>query len=399
MKLRETFSSMFLLANSLALFTVTRLLLRDLLSGITFHEILVAFTAFYVSLSFSAVVGATLLWEKMREKIFLILWVLLSGCVYFLSVVILIEKVLFHLIIMALALGTFMGLGIPACLAFFADYTDIRNRGLVGATIFCSTQLLTVLIYGTISDLSIEERFLIAGIWRLLGVIGVLFYTPIKIPLEGREQSSFLSIVSKRSFILYFIPWLLFCLINFMESPLIEHFLGSELFNVYLIIGIIVSSVSAFLGGVICDLRGRKVASIVSFVLLGISYAILSIFQEIHFSIYSFMVLEGVAWGILYVIFVYVVWGDLSETAAREKYYLLGSMPYLFSSWIEILAKPIAEFIPIYASFSLASFFLFLAVVPLMFAPETLPEKTLRERELRSYIEKAKRIREKFTKG
>jgi hypothetical protein len=36
-----------------------------------------------------------------------------------------------------------------------------------------------------------------------------------------------------------------------------------------------------------------------------------------------------------------------------------------------------------------------LAVLPLMYAPETLPEKRIRERELKQYIEKAKRIREK----
>jgi len=32
-----------------------------------------------------------------------------------------------------------------------------------------------------------------------------------------------------------------------------------------------------------------------------------------------------------------------------------------------------------------------------MYAPETLPENVFRERKLRGYIEKAKRIREKFT--
>jgi hypothetical protein len=57
---------------------------------------------------------------------------------------------------------------------------------------------------------------------------------------------------------------------------------------------------------------------------------------------------------------------------------------------------PYAEVIPLSTAFSLASFFLFLAVVPLMYAPETLPEKTLRERELKSYIEKAKKIKEKY---
>jgi hypothetical protein len=32
-----------------------------------------------------------------------------------------------------------------------------------------------------------------------------------------------------------------------------------------------------------------------------------------------------------------------------------------------------------------------------MYAPETLPEKAMKERELKSYVEKAKKIREKFT--
>ncbi|MDI9576893.1 MAG: hypothetical protein QM398_02000, partial [Thermoproteota archaeon] len=41
--------------------------------------------------------------------------------------------------------------------------------------------------------------------------------------------------------------------------------------------------------------------------------------------------------------------------------------------------------------FSFASVFLFLAVLPLIYAPETLPEKIMKDRDLRSYIEKAKK--------
>jgi F0F1-type ATP synthase membrane subunit b/b' len=51
---------------------------------------------------------------------------------------------------------------------------------------------------------------------------------------------------------------------------------------------------------------------------------------------------------------------------------------------------------PLGTTFSLAAFFLFLAVVPLMYAPETLPEKKVRERELRDYLEKAKKTKEKY---
>jgi len=48
-----------------------------------------------------------------------------------------------------------------------------------------------------------------------------------------------------------------------------------------------------------------------------------------------------------------------------------------------------------YAMLSIASFFLFLAVLPLFYAPETLPEKEIKERELKEYLKKARKIKEK----
>jgi len=60
------------------------------------------------------------------------------------------------------------------------------------------------------------------------------------------------------------------------------------------------------------------------------------------------------------------------------------------------LIKPFVGEIETVTAFSLASFFLFLAVLPLMYAPETLSEKKIREMELRSYTERAKKIKEKY---
>jgi len=62
-----------------------------------------------------------------------------------------------------------------------------------------------------------------------------------------------------------------------------------------------------------------------------------------------------------------------------------------------MIGSYIAETVSANAIFSLTAFFLFLAVLPLMYAPETLPEKKIRERELRQYVEKAKKIKEKHT--
>jgi MFS family permease len=159
----------------------------------------------------------------------------------------------------------------------------------------------------------------------------------------------------------------------------------------------LVSSISAFLGGTLCDFKGRKITGITGFVLLGISYAVLSVFPVTPLFQILYVLLDSVAWGVLYVTFIFVIWGDLSENRIRERYYLVGGMPFLLSGLIEVCVQPFAKFIPISTSFSFASFFLFLAVLPLLYAPETLPEKEIKDRELKWYLNKAKKVREKYT--
>jgi ABC-type transport system involved in cytochrome bd biosynthesis fused ATPase/permease subunit len=92
------------------------------------------------------------------------------------------------------------------------------------------------------------------------------------------------------------------------------------------------------------------------------------------------------------------IWGDLGQNGEKEKYYVLGGLPYLLSNFLYVLIKPYASAIPVAAAFSFASFFLFLAVLPLVYAPETLPEKTMKDRELKNYIERAKKEAERAQK-
>jgi accessory gene regulator protein AgrB len=47
--------------------------------------------------------------------------------------------------------------------------------------------------------------------------------------------------------------------------------------------------------------------------------------------------------------------------------------------------------------FSFASFFLFIAVLPLFYAPETLAEKKIRELELKNYAKRAEIERRKYS--
>jgi hypothetical protein len=103
--------------------------------------------------------------------------------------------------------------------------------------------------------------------------------------------------------------------------------------------------------------------------------------------------MNGMSWGILYVLFVVTIWGDLSHGAPSDKFYALGVSPFFISKMLQLtIDSQIVAAIPISAIFSFMALFLFLAVLPLIYAPETLSERSMKDRELKTYLEKAQKI-------
>ena len=97
--------------------------------------------------------------------------------------------------------------------------------------------------------------------------------------------------------------------------------------------------------------------------------------------------------------FILILWGDLSQHGSKVKYYTLGAIPFYLSGIIpHVIPETVINDIagnPA-SAFSLASFFLFAAVMPLVFAPETLPEKKIELRRLKKFADEATKIREKY---
>ena len=378
------------MANSISWFILTFIIIGNLAESYPFSKILVVVGSYFLALVASAIIGGTLLYKKLRMKIFLLTWVLagVATCVFYAFIS---TSSLQGLIASSVTLGASIGLGIPNCFFFFANQTNNEGRGKAGAIIYFLIQLLSVGILVLTNGMKIECTFLVLAVWRLFGIGGVLLYQPLQTPPEERSTSSF-SILKERTFVLYFVSWLLFALINSIEAPVVQGFLGT-LYSNYLIAATLISCFTALIGGVLCDLKGRKLVGILGFIVLGVGYAFLSFLSgdlstkgigEILYTI-----CDGTAWGLLYVTFIFVVWGDLSEGRTREKYYLWGSMPFLASSFISILVQPFASVIGISTAFPLVVFFLFIAVLPLIYASETLPEKAMKERDLKGYAEKA----------
>ncbi|MEM1539256.1 MAG: hypothetical protein QXK33_02435 [Candidatus Bathyarchaeia archaeon] len=350
----------------------------------------------FVGTAFSALSGIKIAsWFK-REVHFILIW-LFFGFLSSLAPIFFINNVTTtNLVFVSILYGVSFGLGMPKCMEYFAEVTTIENRGRIGGISF----FIVALGVSILSILSTENfllEVLILAMWRGVGVLALFFVKPFEITRK-ENVPSYVSILSKRAFLLYIIPWWMFCLVNYITMPISNEFFGEDFVRFSSVIESLIISVFAVVAGYLADIIGRKRVAIVGFSMLGLGYAMLGIYPSSIFSWYFYTFMDGVAWGAFYVIFLIVLWGDLAQGAPSGNFYALGGQPFLLSNFLRIIVGSyVSETIPIYAIFSLASLFLFLAVFPLMYAPETLPEKAIRERELRSYIEKAKRLREKFT--
>ena len=386
---------LFIVANSISWFTLTMVTVLSLSvpdqNNIQLERILSVSGSFFAGMLFSALIGATLLAQKMRQRRFVSLWILLGTasnlCFYFLGS----QASLIPLGILSLILGGSVGLGIPMCLSMFANQTRNEKMGRTGAALFVIIQIMTAAILFPLDGLGLENKFLFFSIWRILGLVGIIFLIENK-NNNKEKDTPLLKILKDRTFILYFLPWFMFTLINFIQTPIVEYHMGQDIYNNYVLATFIINCFSAIGAGFLCDFKGRKVTGILGFVLLGIGYAFLSFLSDpaVKFiGITLFTIFDGLAWGFLYVNFIFVVWGDLSEVSNRAKYYFLGGMPFLLSGLIQVSIEPIANQIPIQTSFSLASFFLFIATLPLLYAPESLSDKLMKSREIFNYVNTA----------
>lgn len=377
-----------LLLNAFTWYYITLKLIESLLKDPTDIQILIVMAVYHAAILGSSVIGSFLS-GKIKRLNFLYFWMILGTSVSFLPVF-LNEITITHVLIIYFFWGVSFGLGTPSCLAYFADYTLVENRGRVGGVLFSSVLLISG-IFGLIA------KPIILTIWRGLGLIIFFLLKPEeKVASPAVEKNtSFKSIFYNKPFFFYFVPWLMYCFIDRFEEPILEPFLGPIPNFVHMIL-LIVGSLSALIGGLLCDWIGRKRVILYGFAALGIAYATIGISPAMLVSWYFFLITASIASGMLWVAFVLILWGDLSQSGAEEKYYVIGNIPFFLTGIIQLLSAPSVALIPESSAFSLASFFLFLAVLPLLYAPETLPEKKIELRRLRKYVEAAKKVKEKY---
>ena len=396
--IHRNFVAFILLFNTLTWYSMMPIIMKyDNLQRVliaTYTQVLLIRAVFSVAIIGSGVVGA-ILSNKISRLKFLYLWMIL-GIVTSLSSILLSRFTVTNVLVVSILFGVSFGLGIPSCFSYFADYTLVENRGRMGGITMLIVNLSAPLFVIAISAFNLVIDSVILTMWRASGLI-IFFLSPGEETTPGIKRStSFISIFHDKSFLFYFVAWLMFNLIDRIEWPVLEYLFSDYFYYLASIIDPIICGFSAFIAGLLSDRIGRKRVVLYGLVTLGIAYAIIGIAPALEFSWYFYLVVDGMATGILWVIFILILWGDLSQPGTREKYYLIGGTPYFLSNIVEQLSAPYVSMIPAISAFSLASFFLFLAVLPLLYAPETLPERKIELRRLRKYVEKAKRLQQEY---
>ena len=398
MNLRAFLGVFLLLFNTLSWYYMTLFLVSFIQNDV---GLIMSWGFYYVGIIISSIIG-TVLSERIKRATIFTIWIT-AGFLASLSFPLIVKVNTIPLTSTAIFfLGFSVGLGIPSCLAEFADTISIEKRGQAGGFILLLTIISISLVASAFSSINLTIISLISGGWRIFGILSLYALRP-KIVMKTAEsvekRVSYYSVFSNKTFVFYLTSWLMFSFIDHFEAPILRLFFEQKVWFFIQLVSPTIGSIFAQIWGYLSDNLGRKKVTIYGFVILGLAYAGLGVAPALPLCWYLYGILNAVAWGNFYVNFVLVLWGDLSDSGGREKYYSVGGTLFFFAGIVELLSSSYLEKIPTYASFSLASLFLFLAVIPLIYAPETLPEKLIRQRELKRYIEKAKRIREKYEKA
>jgi hypothetical protein len=390
---KEAYVSTFLVANAFVWYLSGLSYLQDAANSRFGDSTLLLAAMNFLGLVFSAFVVSSLTGKIKNRLTFLKYW-LVAGSV----LSILFAAVNFAgfagILVMSTLIGVYFGVGMPICMGFYAKATVPQNRAKLSGLII----LLIGISFPLISIIGGGEALLLTAALAVCPIVSLTLALTIKSPTtqkEFTEKVTYRSVISNKTFLLYALPWLMFSLINELTMQLNTTYFAGNSFPAafgqnFLLIENVLAGASAIICGFLADKKGRKRLALTGFVLLGVGYASLGLFNGNLYAALFYVCVDGFAWGAISMLFIVTVWGDITQEKSSEKYYFLGVMPYLFSNLAGVLiGSNISAVMGESMVFSFASFFLFTAVLPLVYAPETLSDKILKKFDLDSYVTKA----------
>ncbi len=395
---RQVLAATLLISGTLAWFFLLNISFSNLFGAIFQND--PQFTYYYVGrllfygVGISCIVVGSFVANKINRTNLLLAWIILG-------ILATVSLALFQgtpfLVLSGLLLGVSLGFGLPSSMAFIAECTAVEERARVSGTIIMTSFLLALTTYvvALALDLSIMGYVILFALVRTVSLFALLIDR-----CDGKNQAQptakpHLPSTAYRDFVYYLIPWLMFCAAaglasNLMPAipPTAEYEFATNVGNVLRYVLIALFGIGS---GLLADRFGRKQPIYIGLVTLGVSFALLGIATSAT-TVLIYLAASGVAWGCLFTVFLTVP-GDLSVKGSREKFYGLGyALP--IGSLFALSTIPYNSPFPLYFA-QILSMMLFVAVIPVLRAKETLPPRRLEERKMQDHLKKVEDLIEK----
>jgi MFS family permease len=335
---------------------------------------------FYGFAALSAIVGS-LLSERTGYRKLISIWIVFGVVnILFLPIA---HGTLFLPFLSSL-LGISLGFGLSSCFALMAENTLVEERTRISALIILELFLIVplVMFVAETFHFGLTERVLLVAFTRFTCFLP---FAIIPLRSENKGKKAILSSITQKNFILYLFPWIFFNIaagLNFWWTrPQItsSYNLDPSLATFYLC-----TAVFGIISGIASDRFGRRLPIGIGIAMGGISFAILGY----SFSFLTYLIsvsILGVAWGFLLAVYLAIP-GDIAGSYTKEKFYALGTITPLIL-YLGINAVPSAQFdFDMARLFPIISILLFLAIVPILIAKETLPENKIYDRKIKEHM-------------
>jgi MFS family permease len=294
-----------------------------------------------------------------------------------------------------LFLGTSLGLGLPSSMAIVADYTAVEERGRVSGIIVLGTFIIAFASMATIWIFSLET----VGTALLLAVVRSSSFLALAIDKCDRlvplvKEKTHLPVTAHREYLFYIFPWVMFSIASSLAWNVIPQRDYTAELSAVTALRYVFIAVFGLGAGVMADRFGRKRPIIIGLIVLGVAFALLGFSLSytsviwLHRLWYVYLALSGVTWGLFFVVFLAVP-GDLADLNLREKFYALVAGLFVVGA-IPVPVFP--SILPVDSLSQILSIILFLSIVPVLRAKETLQESKIQERKIKEHIEKVGKI-------
>jgi MFS family permease len=380
----------FLLSGTFAWFLLIFSWFDTLFNKMSPDLVFLANALFFTSAGLSAILALALS-QKISRRTLLGSWIIF-GVLTTLSLIFMQQP--FFAVPASVMLGIALGLGFPASLAFLAEATVPEERARIAGSVFFIAFVLVVVSQTILTLLGngIITAIIFCAALRLSSLL-VLSLDSCKVEKAvGKIKKS---VGKQKNFILYTIPWLIFNLANGLAAFVTLGFFSDPTYTAALDTGLPVhffaAGLFALIGGIAADRFGRRQPVMLGLVILGISFALLGVFTS-PATLLIYEVVSGMAWGFLMVIYTAIP-GDLSRVDNRQSYYAIATViPLLMYMSLTTISNFLGISVEAFLLSSLLSTILFISVIPILRASESLSEEKIRERQLKEHMEKIEEL-------